>query len=305
MKTAAPLIAAVSLSFFSFLPQTSAGQSILVPRDYPTIQGAVDAAGDGDLILVAPGNYAGAVINKRVTLQGQGLVRIVEGVPWMAGSVSSYTAFRFNLFGGGDGARIINFTIDCDSLLRYGVYSHGADNVTVRRLKITNPAGGVVNYNGNGWTITHNLIRGFSGGGEGIVIGEYIARTANDNLVAFNQIDDPDIPEQYYSIPGIILASYYNGQVKNNRVIHNRVRLGGYDQACGVELYDGPGEDTGEMSVADNRIRFNDFRGCGTSFIFYPDPDQGDQYDVETANLIDSNLGDDLEPGRGPRPRRR
>ncbi len=305
MKTAVTLIAAVFLSFFSFLPRTNAGRTILVPRDYPTIQGAVDASGDGDLILVAPGDYAGAVINKRVDLRGQGLARIVEGVPWMAGSGSSYTAFRFDLFGGGDGARIINFTIDCDSLLRYGVYSRGADNVTVRRLKITNPAGGIINYNGSGWTITHNIIRGFPGGGEGIVIGEYIARTADDNLVAHNRIEDPDILEQYYSTPGIILASYYNGQVQNNRVIHNRVRLGGYDQACGVELYDGPGEVTGVMSVADNQVRFNDFRGCGTSFIFYPDPDQGDRYDVEAANRIDRNLGDDLDPGRGPQPGRR
>ena len=36
----------------------SAG-TIEVPTDFPTIQAAVDAAVDGDVILVAPGSYLG------------------------------------------------------------------------------------------------------------------------------------------------------------------------------------------------------------------------------------------------------
>jgi len=42
---------------------TEAGlDAIRVPADYPTIQEAVDAAGEGDLILIAPGTYHEAVI---------------------------------------------------------------------------------------------------------------------------------------------------------------------------------------------------------------------------------------------------
>ena len=45
-----------------------------VPEDYSTIQGAIDAAEDGDLILVAPGTYREnlAVTNKAITIAGRG-----------------------------------------------------------------------------------------------------------------------------------------------------------------------------------------------------------------------------------------
>ena len=44
--------------------------AIRVPQDYSTIQKAVDAAGDGDTILVGPGTYAGGIVisGKSVTL---------------------------------------------------------------------------------------------------------------------------------------------------------------------------------------------------------------------------------------------
>jgi hypothetical protein len=294
MKARIGFLSMVVIFFFILCFDTPAQNIIRVPADYPTIQGAVDAAGEGDLILVSPGDYAGAVVNKRVTIRGLGQARIVEGVPWMPGSFLSQTAFRLDILAGGDGAKIIHFTIECDEEFCYGVYSYGADDVTVSRLTINNCFDGIVNYNGNGWQIIHNRIEGFPDGGDGIIIGEYIAREASNNLVAFNRIVDPEVPDNYSTTPGIILASYYNGMIRENKVVYNRIRLGGYDDACGVELYDGPGGDTGDLSVIDNQISYNDFRGCSQSFIFYPDEDQGDEYDVKSANDFSHNKGDDL-----------
>jgi len=212
----------------------------------------------------------------------------------MPGSTLSQTAFRFDIFGGGDGAKITHFTIQCNEELCYGVYSRGANDVTISHLTINNCFDGIINYNGNGWRIIHNRIKGFPGGGDGIIIGEYIGREASDNMIAYNRIIDREVPNNSYSTPGIILASYYNGMVRDNKIVHNRVRLGGSEGACGVELFDGPGSDTGKLSVVNNRISYNNFRGCSRSFTFYPDEGEGDEYDVKAANDISRNLGDDI-----------
>ena len=53
------------LPFFLFLilPCISQAVTLNVPADYATIQAAVDAANDGDTVLVAPGNYSEILIN--------------------------------------------------------------------------------------------------------------------------------------------------------------------------------------------------------------------------------------------------
>ena len=45
--------------------------TIEVPNDFGTIQAAINAAGDGDVVVVAPGNYNEAInfIGKAITVQ--------------------------------------------------------------------------------------------------------------------------------------------------------------------------------------------------------------------------------------------
>ncbi len=45
---------------------------LLVPDDYATIEAAVNAADDGDTIMVGPGDYAGCTVNKSVEIVGSG-----------------------------------------------------------------------------------------------------------------------------------------------------------------------------------------------------------------------------------------
>src|SRR5947207_3407104 len=56
-------------------PPQGAGPTIRVPQDRPTIQGAVDAAQPGSLILVSPGVYHEAVLVTKPFLTIRGLDR--------------------------------------------------------------------------------------------------------------------------------------------------------------------------------------------------------------------------------------
>ncbi len=63
-------------------PAPGRGKTLMVPQDHPTIQSAVDAAGPGDLVLVAPGVYREAVRVTTPYLTIRGLDRnevILEG----------------------------------------------------------------------------------------------------------------------------------------------------------------------------------------------------------------------------------
>jgi len=52
----------------------SLADTILVPEDYSTIQEAIDAASDGDEIVVGPGSYAGSIntLGKAIQLRSTG-----------------------------------------------------------------------------------------------------------------------------------------------------------------------------------------------------------------------------------------
>jgi nitrous oxidase accessory protein NosD len=253
---------------------------ISVPRDYLTIQDAVDAASDGDTIMVTDGMYAGAFVNKAVHIKGNGHAIINVGVDvqeWPHGTRGFVVT--------ADGATISHLAIE-----NVGIGIEGdptdanpaVDDVAINHVTITNPiptyrnadrvqvqgAFGVLNYEGgNGWTVTHSkmgLTDGFAG------YGIYI-RHAVDSLIAFNEIEHIEqVPTGTHYFGVFLLDTQYN------KVVHNKILIDAEKKGC-VGL--------GGSASINNTIGFNDFRGSTVeevAAVWGTDAD---------ANLIKANLG--------------
>jgi putative cofactor-binding repeat protein len=85
MKTAIVFVAVL------FMPALAFSATIYVPDDYPTIQAAIDASSDGDLILVDPGTYSENIryYGKAITIKSdQGpWVTVIEGIKQFGSTV--------------------------------------------------------------------------------------------------------------------------------------------------------------------------------------------------------------------------
>ncbi|MFC1930000.1 right-handed parallel beta-helix repeat-containing protein [Chloroflexota bacterium] len=264
---------------------------IVVPRDYATIQQAIDEASSGDKIIVQAGTYAGATVNKAVELVGTSAV--IEG--------PEGTWLGFYILGEGSGATIRGFKLVG---LCLPIYGNGANDVTIEHNVILDSMQAITNYNGSGWNISHNEIEGLWAvyppgyGGIGILISAWLSSGANSNRVAYNKIsaDVTKGTELPYTRPGIYLDSE-GGPAKNNTVVHNTSVVTGWsgDEPVGVgfEIDDFPLAAGGEAMVTGNIIGFNDFRGSTIEMYVYPD-------EAEANNIISRNLGENCGHGVTP-----
>jgi hypothetical protein len=159
-----------------------------VPQDHKTIQAAVDAATDGDEIVVAAGRHCGAEIHRKLQLRAAGQVIIAgcDGSPTLFGklrvgfllpgtaqsSPARGTEIRGFSF---DGAGVSNQNFDA---LAFGVYGRFTGDVTVEDNQFHGTVQAITNTAGDGWTIRSNRINNLtlfdsgeqSGGGVGIAV---------------------------------------------------------------------------------------------------------------------------------------
>jgi len=76
------VVAAVMSAGVAGPAQAASHRVLMVPRDFATIQAAVDAAAPGDTVSVSPGTYTEqVVINKDLTVHGSGLTATVINAP--------------------------------------------------------------------------------------------------------------------------------------------------------------------------------------------------------------------------------
>jgi len=257
---------------------------IKVPDNYPTIQEAINSALPGDKIIVGPGEYYGAIVNKSVEIMGEGGAVIVDGPPY--GLDSTINIGFFLEAWTSSGATISGFTFFVD----LPVFGRVVDEVTVEHNIMNAPFQGVTCVCGNRWVIRYNDINGLTNltaGGLGIwIVSSWILNLpANDNLVAFNKIT-ADFPFSIDINAGIALSSW-GGQVTGNKVVYNRIVMTGWigwtfaiamaawNQTLPPQTY-----------MLGNMIGFNDLRRSSYDFVFCYPPE------LVNYNVISRNLGE-------------
>ena len=152
------------------LPVTAGAATLRVPQDHATIQAAVDAASDGDTIVVQRGVYFENVIsNGKHRLRFVGKKAIWDGAP--DGSKDQC------LNATGDGITVQGFR------LRNGSVRIVGDDATVTRCVIRSADETAVEISGRSATVTKNTLRGCY---EGVEI------SGDDATVAKNTVTNMD-----------------------------------------------------------------------------------------------------------------
>lgn len=293
------LIISFIVSMFTIVTSVHAYAHIIrVPEDYPTIQEAINAASDGDTIMVGPGEWYGGIVDKPLKIRGKRGAVIVDGEPYPGPGLPTPIPpqpyhFGFFIKPEGSGSTISRFTFRCERIGGTGDYlwgpifaRRGTDNVVVTNNKIyianIPQCQCITNWDGNNWVIRNNdiITDGSIDSFTGILIAsaEYLARGAKDNIVASNTIIvDTMVGGGIYLHVRVDITA---GEVTNNRVLFNKVVVTGPETAA-IEfwaLYFGEGPMPGEV-LYDNVVMFNDLRGSTSPLVFNPP-------ELEQANTI-------------------
>jgi parallel beta-helix repeat protein len=226
-------------------------KDIWVPYNYPTIQAAINAADPGDVIYVASGTYAPAVVNKSLTLIAEGEAIIdgqgaddVIGFHVEANSVSIY---NFKIQNGGEESRGIwldgptSCIVENNHIRNFemGIFSLNVFDSHVFNNTITNCDYGIYIIGSSNNYIVANTIYNSTGGG--IYIG----------YSNFNVISDNNVTMIYSYAYGILLGVCSNNTIYNN-----------WFNCSGFSVYV-------DREASDNLIFHNNFIG-NNSVEFYP-----------------------------------
>jgi hypothetical protein len=261
------------LTFFLFTTFISGAQIIHVPADQPTIQEGINAASDGDTVLVAENTYYENIkfMGKAITVASEFILdgntshidnTIIDG----SQAVDPDSAATVMFINGEDTASIINgftirggagvFNMTYQARMGGGIYSYNSGNkilnniITENHVEDDDKAGGAgiacAMDDGNHWTIIENNTinyntsnaQGYSAFGGGIYV--IIHSILKNNVIEYNTCTNSSAMAdgggiELESLPGWGLTALIQGNIiRNNELIGNSDAFGGGIVSNGV-----------------------------------------------------------------------
>jgi len=284
-----------------------------VPQRYATIQAAVDAASDGDKIVVSRGRFCGATITRRLVLEGKHGATIVGCEAPVSG------AFRIGFLlpdGGASGTSIRGFRFDGRGVsnanlapLGAGILARSADDVTVLGNHFDGTFQAITNTDGSDWSVLFNRVEhltaltcdGACAGGDAIVFQQRLVldRRPRGNVAAFNRVQG-DIPDglNEFSMVGVLVL----GQARA-RVVANLFEIphhpGAEAQGVGVLVTDHCCAAVEVSTSVKTDVFFND--GRRSELVLRVDPDvNGGPGNLEGARIFGNRGEVELPPEATP-----
>jgi parallel beta-helix repeat protein len=274
---------------FTFKAETvrASPKDIWVPYDYPTIQAAINAADPGDVIHVASGTYAPAVVNKSLTLIAEGEA-IIDGQG--ANNVIGFDVQASSV-------NIYNFKIQNGSRGSYGIYLDGGwspiASCIVENNHIRNFEYGIFLWNVFNSRVFNNTVTNcdfgiyFSGSSNNYIVANTIYNSTGCGISlqfnpTFNVISDNNITMIYATADGIRL-----GICSNNTIYNNWINCSGFSI-------------TVDYQASNNLIYHNNFIGNNNQVKFYP-PTANNEWFLEWpvgGNFWSNHFSPDVRSGQ-------
>ncbi|WFN34534.1 right-handed parallel beta-helix repeat-containing protein [Methanogenium sp. S4BF] len=192
--------------------------------DFTTIQAAIDAALDGDTIVVRDGSYTeNLVIGKVVSLQSEngpehaGVIAADPTAAVIQVSAGNVTISGFSISGTPDGS---------ENLGTSGVYLVNADDCTIQENIITRNSNGIYVYRGNRNTIDRNTL---AGNDQGLYINGYGGSTSQPHVANYNAVTQNLFTENVASNVannGAVKIYYADNTVFTNNTISSNTNYG-------------------------------------------------------------------------------
>lgn len=218
----APFMGSMCAGMIALVVAGAAQADILsVPSEYETIQAAIDAAQNGDEVVVSPGTYAEAINynGKAITVRGVNNPTITSAVPvvaFVSGETLDARLDGFVIQGNGTGpfgggikiiesfATITNCTISGSASVRGGGVSVQYGGASILNCQLTgsafNGAGGALSVYESAVTMSNCFVGGTAAVGGGIAVERGSSLTANAVTIGVDAAGEI-LPNPFLPVP--------------------------------------------------------------------------------------------------------